>query len=213
MNFAVRVGSLSFSPNGKTLAIRFGDRAGAVDRRALRRLDQAAHASGVRRPLATGVDHAVDRGSAGRIIKASVPAATVAGVAVDRPTVLPVSGEIPANQEGLLRLQKLGRLGRPLCEPREAAAKASTGGRDLPRRGPPLLRRHPRRLSRRAGVARRGRGADVVSRPPRPSAGRPCARFSWGWRTSTGRPTRSASSARSRTSPSPATRPPPAVRS
>jgi hypothetical protein len=45
-----------------------------------------------------------------------MPAAAVQGRAVERATVLPIPGEIPPNQELSVRLRRIGRVGRPLCD-------------------------------------------------------------------------------------------------
>ncbi|MCA1684481.1 MAG: biopolymer transporter Tol, partial [Planctomycetia bacterium] len=55
--------------------------------------------------------------AARRLLRVSLPPAVVSGRALERPTILPVPGEIPSNQqEAVPLLQRLGRLGRPLCD-------------------------------------------------------------------------------------------------
>jgi hypothetical protein len=54
--------------------------------------------------------------TAGVLLRASMPPATVAGKPVGRPTMLPIPGEIPKGQEIGVRLRRLGRIGRPLCQ-------------------------------------------------------------------------------------------------
>ena len=115
IDYATRVGGLALSSSGRMLAFRLGspDATGPVGvwETATGRLtplvpDDAARASWVNLLIRT----------AGDLLRASIPPALVAGKPVGRPTMLPIPGEIPKGQEIGVRLRRLGRIGRPLCE-------------------------------------------------------------------------------------------------
>lgn len=119
----VPVGSLALSPVGKTLAMRlgagrFGGASGLWEvgsgRLTLLASDEPTRLDCLSLLITTGR----------RLLQASLPAAEVQGREVSRPTMLPVPGEIPANQELVFRLRRIGRLGRPLCD-RPAVAAGS----------------------------------------------------------------------------------------
>ena len=60
--------------------------------------------------------------SARRLLLAGVPQPALKGRSVDRPTILPVPGEIAPNQDVVFRLRRIARFGRPLCDrPTDAA--------------------------------------------------------------------------------------------
>jgi hypothetical protein len=58
------------------------------------------------------------------LLQQVLPKPVVQGRGVARPTVLPVPGEVPSNQEVRLRLQRIGSLGRPLCDRPTGSEKA-----------------------------------------------------------------------------------------
>jgi len=62
-------------------------------------------------------------GQAAIILRADLPAATIAGKVVDRPSALPLPGEFPADHPVIDRLRKLARWGRPLCDPPAAGRR------------------------------------------------------------------------------------------
>jgi len=114
VHFSVRVASLAFSPNAKTLAIRFGEQGNGTvalydvsNRRfTLLASDDLSRQEWMTLLIAT----------ARRLWRGTLPAAAVGGNPIERPTTLPVPGEIPPNQEVSMSLRRLGRLGAPLCE-------------------------------------------------------------------------------------------------
>lgn len=120
LDTSIRVGSLSLSPDGKTLAIRFGDEGhgtialfDVVSRKlTLLAPDDPARLEWVSLFIST----------AKRLLAVSLPPPSVEGRSIGRPTIIPVPGEIPGEKEILLRLQRLGGLGRPLCDPLEGPA-------------------------------------------------------------------------------------------
>ena len=118
---AIPVGSLSFSPDGRTLAARAGvasqlaypvfcdtespdlrSRLVAPDDTA--RLEWIATLTRAARSIMTGLPATTTRSSTG------------ASRTVERPTILPVQSEFAANMEISHRLRRIGRIGRPLCD-------------------------------------------------------------------------------------------------
>ena len=115
LDTSVRIGGLALSPDGRTLAIRFGSDAEggpaalldlASNRVDLVVPDLASRLNWLGLLVKTGRD----------LVRLGSPPPMVNGKGVLRPTVLPVPGEFPRNQEFSLRLRRLGRLGRPLCD-------------------------------------------------------------------------------------------------
>jgi hypothetical protein len=126
---SIRVGSLGLAPNGKLLAVRLGpDEAGATlalwDPASVR--DPSVKAVRLLTPDdATRLDWvSLLVTTAQGLLRQVLPNPVVQGRGVARPTVLPVPGEIPSNQEVRLRLQRIGRLGRPLCDRPAGSEKA-----------------------------------------------------------------------------------------
>jgi hypothetical protein len=120
----VRVGALALSPNGRTLALRVGSPGDLAPPALLDRdskefnplvPDDAARVEW----LATLVH------TAQLLLRAHLPTTDADNVTIDRPTLLPVLGELPINHEVGTRLRRLGRIGRPLCERAADAAPAS----------------------------------------------------------------------------------------
>ena len=120
----VRLGALALSPSGKTLALRVGSPGDLSPPALLDREtkeftplvpDDAARVEW----LATLVR------TAQLLLRAHLPATDAQNVPIDRPTLLPVLGELPINHEVEARLRRIGRIGRPLCERPADAAPAS----------------------------------------------------------------------------------------
>ncbi len=121
----VRLGALALSPSGKTLALRVGSPGDlsppAILDRETKELtplvpDDAARVEW----LATLVR------TAQLLLRAHLPATDAHNVPIDRPTLLPVLGELPINHEAGARLRRLGKIGRPLCD-RPADAPPASG--------------------------------------------------------------------------------------
>ena len=60
------------------------------------------------------------------LLRAHLPTTDAQNIPIDRPTLLPVLGELPINHEVGTRLRRIGRIGRPLCE-RPADAPPASG--------------------------------------------------------------------------------------
>lgn len=111
----VPLGGLSASPAGKWLALR----AGAAGIAAPPALCDAE--STKLTPLApddaTRVEWVTLLVEAARtLIRTQYPAPTVGELAADRPTTLPIAGEVPLGPDTEHRLRHLAGLGRPLCD-------------------------------------------------------------------------------------------------
>lgn len=116
---AIRLGGLAVSPSDSQLAVRIGSPGylsppGLIDLTSDRNTftplvpDDAARVEW----LMTLIDAA--RG----LLRTGLPPIVVDSRAVQRPSLLPIPGELdePARQQVLVRLRKLGRVGRPLCD-------------------------------------------------------------------------------------------------
>jgi hypothetical protein len=120
---SIRIGALAVNPNGRTLAFRVGP-PGALTAPAL-----CDPTSNQVMPVTLVPDDAARIGwlttlvAAGRdLLRSNLPPAIVSGNVVDRPSVLPIPGELAASHEVSFRLRRLGRIGRPLCDrPADAA--------------------------------------------------------------------------------------------
>ena len=111
VDFTIPMGSLSLSPDGRTLAARVGttDRLSAP---ALCDLESNDLRTRLIAPDdSTRVEWIATLVRSARLILGALPAA-----GSDRPTILPVLGEFEANSEILHRLRRIGRAGRPLCD-------------------------------------------------------------------------------------------------
>ena len=64
---------------------------------------------------AAWIDALVNRAVA--VLRDELPAATLAGKVVDRPSALPLPGEFPDDHPALARARRLAAWGRPLCDP------------------------------------------------------------------------------------------------
>ena len=129
LDFSAPMGSLSISPDGSTLAARVGaiDRLGAP---ALCDLESPDLRSRLIAPDdASRVEWIATLVTSARSILASLPTASAdpkspSTSRLDRPTLLPILGEFDLNSEPMIRLRRIGRLGRPLCD-RPANAPAA----------------------------------------------------------------------------------------
>jgi len=115
------MGSLSLSPDGRTLAARIGS-ADRLSAPALCDLESPDLRTRLIAPDdASRVEWIATLLGSARPILATLPAATVdprdpASGRVERPTILPILGEFEANSEAFFRLRRIGRMGRPLCD-------------------------------------------------------------------------------------------------
>jgi Tol biopolymer transport system component len=115
IDHSIRIGALAVSPSGKTLAFRVGSQ-GDLSTPALVDLttkqftplvpDDAARVEW----LSTLIQ------AARSMLRANLPSSDARNQPIDRPTLLPVPGELPANPDIAGRLRRLGRIGRPLCD-------------------------------------------------------------------------------------------------
>ncbi len=129
LDFTAPMGSLSISPDGSTLAARIGaiDRLGAP---ALCDLESQEPRTRLIAPDdASRIEWIATLVTAARSILASLPTASAdpkspSSSRLDRPSLLPILGEFDPNSEQVIRLRKIGKLGRPLCD-RPASAPAA----------------------------------------------------------------------------------------
>lgn len=113
--FGISAGSLALSPAGLQLAARLGPHAGGatvgVWDVASRQWNSIVADETVRQEWVSMLVAA-----ARKVLQASLPRAAVGGVPVERPTLLPVPGEMPEKAETTALLRRIGRTGRPLCD-------------------------------------------------------------------------------------------------
>ena len=112
---SVRIGALAVSPNGKTLAFRIGAQ-GELSSPAFVDLetkqvtplvpDESARAEWVATLIQT----------ARALLRAHLPAVDANDRPVERPTLLPIPGELESTSEAAIRLRHLARIGRSLCD-------------------------------------------------------------------------------------------------
>jgi hypothetical protein len=130
LDVSAPVASLALAPDRKTLAVGFGTDLGAgpclgfctVGEHVIRPVaaDEATRSGWI----ALVVSRALD------VLAAGLPGVKADGrTTLDRPTVLPVPGEVPANQDTAFRLRRLGKIGRELCD-RPASGAAAGAGSD-----------------------------------------------------------------------------------
>ncbi len=120
VDYTAPMGSLSLSPDGRTLAARVG----SVDRITAPALCDLESTEPKSRLIAPDDDSRIEWVAtllaSARMILASLPSASPDPNApprrlLERPSLLPVLGEVEGNSELIFRLRRIGRLGRPLC--------------------------------------------------------------------------------------------------
>jgi hypothetical protein len=126
----VRIGALALSPSGKTLAFRTGS-AGELSTPALLDRDSKQLTPLVPDDAARVEWLATVIRTARTLLFAFLPITDGHNVPIDRPTLLPVAGELPPNHEAAARLRRLGRIGRPLCDRPADAPPASAALLDV----------------------------------------------------------------------------------
>jgi hypothetical protein len=120
----IRIGALAVSPQGKTLALRVGS-PGDLSVPALWDLESRRFTPLVADDAARLEWLALLVRTAQTLLRGSLPARDAQNHAIDRPTLLPVLGELPSNPDIGSRLHKLARIGRPLCDRPDGAPTAS----------------------------------------------------------------------------------------
>ena len=120
IDYTIRIGALAIAPGGRLLALRVGA-PGYLSPPALCDLTTDRLTPVVPDDSARVEWLATLIASARRILRGQLPAVSTAGVPVERATLLPIPGEIPATHEAAFRLRRIARIGRPICE-RPAAA-------------------------------------------------------------------------------------------
>jgi hypothetical protein len=120
----VRIGALALSPSGKTLAFRAGAE-GGLSTPALLDRETKQLAPLVPDDTARVEWLAILVHTAQTLLWRHVPITDRQNVPIDRPTLLPVAGELPQSHEDAARLRRLGRIGRPLCDRPANAPPAS----------------------------------------------------------------------------------------
>ena len=127
VDISLQVGSLSASPSGKVLAMRLGPVASQSPPLVFDLLTNKATLVAADDDARLAWIATLAGAARGIVANPSVPP-TDEGRPISRPSWLPVVGEFPETSEVGMRLRKLGRLGRPLCErpadapPAEASA-------------------------------------------------------------------------------------------
>ena len=130
LDHMIPVGSLALTPTGGMLAFRSGSPGYfsppalydlAANRVTLVVPDDAARVEWISTLIA----------AARTLLQGSLPAAVGEGQVAERPTLLPIPGELDPNQEVSFRLRHLGRLGRPLCDRPDDAPPAPPALLDL----------------------------------------------------------------------------------
>jgi len=128
VDFSAPMGSLSISPDGSALAARVGpvDRLGAP---VICDLESSDPRSRLMAPDdASRVEWIATLVQSARTILANLPITSPEPNAkktrpLDRPTLLPILGEFDLNSDPVIRLRKISKLGRPLCDrPADAPA-------------------------------------------------------------------------------------------
>jgi len=114
LDVSQRIGSVAVSPDGRTVAMRFGA-PGGLSSPAL--YDSETEQTTLIIPDATSRQEwlAVLASTAGRILLAALPPAAVDGRAGERPTLLPLPGEIVALDNVSARLGRIAGHGSSLC--------------------------------------------------------------------------------------------------
>jgi hypothetical protein len=126
----VRIGALALSPNGRTLALRAGS-AGELSAPALLNRDTKQLTPLVPDDAARVEWLATLIRTARALLFAFLPITDGHNVPIDRPTLLPVAGELPPNHEAAARLRRIGRIGRTLCDRPADAPPASASLLDV----------------------------------------------------------------------------------
>ncbi len=119
---AVRIGGLAISPSDRTLALRVGNPGSWAPPGLVNLASEQLTFTAIVPDDSARVEWLVTfLDAARRVLQGALPEARVRGAPVERATLLPIPGELTSN-EVILRLGRLGRLGRPLCDrPNDAA--------------------------------------------------------------------------------------------
>jgi WD40-like Beta Propeller Repeat len=120
LDFLVRVDGMSLSPGTRTLALHLGGESGVV---ALWDVTSRKLTPLVSDDLSRRAWLSLLIETCRQLSRKALPPAAVNGKAVERPTLLPVRGEVPWNHEFLNRLRHVAKFGRALCD-RPATAPA-----------------------------------------------------------------------------------------
>jgi hypothetical protein len=134
LDLSIGVGALAASPDGRTLAIRFCTDSNSSRLTTPALCDVATGALTI--PIA---DESIRVDWLSRLIettqtlvRTAVPASAVHGLGiVQRPILLPVPGELTAGDELDIRIRRLGRIGRAVCEVAPLSVGGSAPNRDL----------------------------------------------------------------------------------
>jgi hypothetical protein len=126
----IRIGALAVSPSGKNLALRVGS-PGDLSTPAVFDLTSRRFTPVIPDDEARIEWVATLVRTAQMLLRTHLPGTDAANRAIDRPTLLPVPGELPLNSEIPGRLRRIGKIGRPLCDRPAAAEPAGPGLLDV----------------------------------------------------------------------------------
>ena len=125
LDFSIRVDGMSLSPHARTLALHLGGQGGVV---ALWDVVDPKLTPLVSDDRSRRAWLALLIGTCRQLSRSVLPAAAVDGKPVERPSLLPVRGEVPWNHEMSIRLRQVAKLGRSLCD-RPSSANAAEAPR------------------------------------------------------------------------------------
>jgi hypothetical protein len=116
LDVSQRIEGVSIAPDGQVVAMRFGTPTGLTP--------PALYDTETEQTKLLVPDDDSRRewlgvlaGATRHILMGSLPAATADGQAAERPTLLPLPGELPTHDLALVRLNRLAKLGSELCVP------------------------------------------------------------------------------------------------
>ena len=121
LDYTAPMGSLSLSPDNRTLAARIGS-SDRLSPPALCDLESSDQRSRLIAPDDNSrVEWVATLLTSARVILSSLPTASgdpkvPASSRLNRPSLLPILGEFEVNSEMVFRLRRIGKMGRPLCD-------------------------------------------------------------------------------------------------
>ena len=115
LDTSLRIGGIAGSPDGRAVALRFGP-PDALTLPAIYEPATSRTSLLIPDEIGRGEWLAVLADTARGLLRAGLPPAVVEGRAGERPTLLPLPGELPVHHPLSARLARLGRLGSAVCD-------------------------------------------------------------------------------------------------